>query len=314
MKKVVFSALLSFCCLSSVFSQFDAQLSQYMFHNSAFNPAAVGEDEMIQMTFHKRWQWLGMPNAGAPLFLSVNSPFKIGTGVHGIGIKLLNDDIGLFTNVSVHLQYAYKKPIGDGVLSLGGDIGFVNFGFRGDSTYLPESEYHDQTDLQIPKTSVKGMGLDLNAGVFYSSPKFYSGLSYSHLNAPTINLDDNIDFRLPGTLYFTGGYNYVLPDSKFVLKPSTLLKTDFISMQCDVSTRLDYDNKYWGGLSYRIQDAVVVLAGMNIAGGLTVGFSYDLPTSKIGLVSYGSFELLAVYSFEYVFQKKNTKFKSIRIL
>lgn len=314
MKKVVFSVLLSFFCLSSVFSQFDVQLSQYMFHNSAFNPAAVGEDEMIQLTFQKRFNWIDMPNAGKPFLFSINSPFKIGTTVHGVGFKILIDNVGLFENQTAHLQYAYKKSIGVGVLSLGADIGLVNLGFRGDSTYLPESEYHDKADLQIPKTSVSGMSLDLNVGVFYSTPRFYSGLSYSHLNTPTINWDDNIDFRLPGTMYFTGGYNYILPDSKYVLKPTTLLKTDFSTLQLDVSTRLEYDNKYWGGLSYRIQDAVVVLAGMNVAGGLSVGCSYDIPTSQIITVSFGSFEILAVYSFEYVFGKKKNKFKSIRIL
>lgn len=314
MKKVVFSVLLSFLCLSSVFSQFDVQLSQYMFHNSAFNPAAVGEDEMIQITGHGRLQWLGVPNAGETGIYTINSPLKIGNSYHGIGIKFFSENIGLFTNASPYLQYAFKKRIGTKVISLGVDLGFTSLGFRGDSVDLPESEYHDKSDLQIPKSSIIGTKLDLNVGLFYSTPKFYTGLSYSHLNNPTINWDDNISFKINGTLYFTGGYNWTLPDPKYVLKPTTLVKFDFSSLQWDVSTRLEYDNKYWGGLSYRIQDAVVVLAGINIAGGLSLGYSYDLPTSQIITVSSGSHEILLVYNFEYVFEKKNNKFKSIRIL
>jgi len=81
-----------------------------------------------------------------------------------------------------------------------------------------------------------------------------------------------------------------------------------------VSSRMEYDNKYWGGLSYRIQDAVVFMAGINIAGGLSIGYSYDLPTSKIITVSSGSHEIMLVYSFEYVFEKRTSKYKSIRLL
>ncbi len=314
MKKIVISALLLVICSSSIFSQFDLQLSQYMFHNSAFNPAAVGEDDMIQVTAHKQIHWIGMPNAGQPFLLSINSPIKIGTTVNGVGLRFIKDEIGLFSNQSLHLQYAYKKRMGVGVLSLGADIGAINLGFRGNSTYIPDSEYHDSTDLQIPKTSVSGMSLDLNIGMFYSTPKYYAGISYTHLNNPIVNWSDNIDFALKGSMYLTGGYNWALPDTKYVLKPTTLIKTDFRTFQWDASARLEYDNRYWGGLSYRIQDAVVILAGINISGGMSIACSYDIPTSQIITVSKGTFEILGIYSFEYVFGKKSNKFKSIRLL
>jgi len=109
MKKIVISALLSVICSSSIFAQFDVQLSQYMFHNSAFNPAAVGEDDMIQITGQHRIQWIGIPNAGQTTIFSINSPVKIANGLNGIGIKFLNETVGQFTNQSAHLQYAYKK-------------------------------------------------------------------------------------------------------------------------------------------------------------------------------------------------------------
>ena len=85
-------------------------------------------------------------------------------------------------------------------------------------------------------------------------------------------------------------------------------------MQLDLSTRLEYDNKYWGGLSYRFQDALILIAGLNITGGLSIGYSYDFPTSKILTASSGSHEVVMLYSFEYVFAKRNSKYKSIRIL
>ena len=77
MKKVVLSLMLLLACVGSAFSQFDAQTSQYMFHTSSYNPAAVGEGDMIQITGQHRIQWLGMPNGGQTTVFSINSPLKI---------------------------------------------------------------------------------------------------------------------------------------------------------------------------------------------------------------------------------------------
>ena len=321
MKKVVLSILLLLISVGSVFSQFDAQLSQYMFHISSYNPAAVGEGNMIQITGQHRIQWIGIPNAGQTTVFSINAPLKIANSSNGVGFTFLNDKVGQFINQSAHLQYAFKKRLGTGMLSIGADVGFVSLGFNnGDSIQdpkhnIPIGDYHNiSEDPEIPKSSVVGMSFDMNVGLFYSTPTYYAGLSYLHLNNPTVNWGDKSEFKEFGTLFLTGGYNLILANPKYVLKPSTLFKTDYSSWQLDLSSRLEYDNKYWGGLSYRVQDAVVVLAGINIAGGLSIGYSYDLPTSQIITVSSGSHEIIVMYSFEYIFGKRNSKYKSIRIL
>jgi type IX secretion system PorP/SprF family membrane protein len=316
MKKVVLSVLSLFVCIASVFSQFDAQLSQYMFHNSSFNPAAVGEGDLIQVIGQHRIQWVGMPNAGQTTFFSIHSPMKFGKSTHGIGFRFLNDKVGLFTNQTAYLQYAFKKKIGTGTLSIGTDLGFMSLGFRGDSVRkIPIGEYHKFTEDQtIPQKSVAGMSFDMNVGVYYATTDYYAGVSYSHINSPIVNWDDKTDFLVTGSLYLTGGYRWMSSNPKIVLKPSALLKTDFTSLQLDLSTRLEYDNRFWGGLSYRIQDAVIVLAGVNVSSGLSIGYSYDLPTSKMITASSGSHEIQVIYCFAYVFGKKTSKYKSIRIL
>ena len=316
MKKTVFCLLLVVASIGPVFSQFDAQFSQYMFHNSSFNPAAAGEGDMIQITGQHRIQWVGMPNGGLTTVFSINSPLKIGKVSQGIGLKFLNDKVGQFSNQSVHLQYAYKKRLGEGTLSLGTDLGFESIGFNGDSVRaISLGSYHDIAgDIQIPKTSVSGIGFDMSLGLFYSTPKYYGGISYLHLNNPTVSWGELIKFKQTGSLFITGGYNWALPNTKYVIKPSTLIKTNFSSLQLDLSGRVEYDSRLWGGLSYRLQDAVVLMAGVNIAGGLSIGYSYDIQTSKIATVSSGSHEVMVSYSFEYVFEKTKSKYKSIRIL
>jgi len=316
MKKGILCLVLIIMNIGTLLSQFDAQFSQYMFYNSSFNPAAVGEGDMIQITGQHRIQWIGMPNGGQTTVFSINSPLKIEKINQGIGLKFLNDKVGQFTNQTAHLQYAYKMKLGVGTLSVGTDLGFVSIGFHGDSVRnISLGSYHDIAgDIQIPKTSVSGIGFDMSLGLFYSTPKYYGGISFLHLNSPTVNWGENIKFKQTGSLFITGGYNWVLPDTKFVIKPSTLIKTNFSSMQLDLSGRVEYDSKYWGGVSYRFQDAVVLMAGINIAGGLSIGYSYDILTSRIATVSSGSHEVLVSYSFEYIFEKMKSKYKSIRIL
>ncbi|MEI6751708.1 MAG: type IX secretion system membrane protein PorP/SprF [Paludibacter sp.] len=317
MRKIVLSLGLLLICIGSVVAQFDAQMSQYMFHISSFNPAAVGEGDMIQIAGQHRLQWIGMPNGGQTTFFSINSPLKLEGIKQGVGLNFLNDKAGQFTNQSLHLQYAYKKKLGAGVLSAGIELGYVSLGFHGDSVHtISLGEYHNDisSDPEIPKSAVVGMSFDMSLGAFYSTPTYYAGISYLHLNNPTVEWGDKSKFQLTGSMFFTGGYNWAVPDTKFIFKPSTLIRTDFSSLVWDLTARAEYDSKYWGGLTYRMDAAIVILAGINIADGLSIGYSYDLPTTQILSVSSGSHEFLVTYSFEYVFGSRSNKYKSIRIL
>ena len=314
MKRIV--PFLFFVSTMTAFSQTEMQISQYMFQHTIFNPAAAGESGMVQVTGLHHLQWVGVQNAGNTTLFSINTPLKFsGKSLHGAGLKFRNDKAGQYYFQNAHLQYAYKRKLGPGTLSGGMDVGFVNVGFRGDSVNLKDAKlgnYHISDDTFIPSTNVSGMNFDMSLGVWYSSPTFYAGVSWLNLTQPNLYWTDLREYKLRSTFYLTGGYNYRLADPKFVLKPSALVKTDFVSMQLDLSANLEYDGKYWGGLAYRLQNAVVILVGMSIPGGINVNYSFDAPISQLG--GWGSHELSLVYEFEYVFGKQKSKYKSIRIL
>ncbi len=316
-KRSLVALLFSVCMIPFTFAQFDAQVSQYMFHMPAYNPASIGENGMINVTGQYRMQWMGMPGAPQTLHFTINAPLKSSEKVtNGLGIKFQRDGIGAFVNQTGHLQYAYKRKIGKNTLSLGADLGFVSVGFVHDSIRAEvNSEYHDFLgDAAIPTADDTGSNLDLSLGAFYSAPKYYLGISYVHLNAPRIKLnDDRTQFNVNGALYATGGYDLSFREPKWVLRSSALFKSDFTSWQAEVSSRMEYDQKFWGGLSYRYQDAVVVFLGANLMSGLMIGFSYDAPASKMIKASWGSPEVLISYSFVFDLGN-NSRYKSIRIL
>ena len=304
----------------SLYAQFEAQLSQYMFNPASFNAASIGEDGMINIVGQHRIQWVGMPGAPQTTYFNVNAPFEHSDKLsHGVGIKFLNDRIGAFSNQSAHFQYAYKRKIGKGVASIGADIGFVSVGFIADSIKNVDinSEFHDFLgDTAIPTVDDVGMNADFSAAVFYSIPaKLHLGISYLHLNTPKILLnDDKTEFNIRNVLYAVGGYDQVLGDPKWLLRSNSLIKTDFLSFQADISSRIEYDKKLWGGLSYRILDSAIVFVGTQLMNGLSLGYAYDLPTSKMIRASSGSHEVFISYNFLFDTNNNKNRYKSIRIL
>lgn len=318
--KIVFGFLLAVICLSPLQAQFDAQFSQYMLHAAGFNPAATGRSGMLDVTGQHRIHWVGMPKGGSSTLFNINAPIKFAGREHGLGINFLNDEVGLFINQAVHAQYAFSLKVGKGKLRLGTQAGFLSIGFRGDSVRGPQNpigEYHDiSSDPAIPTSLTEGFGFDMGIGAWYTVGNAYAGISYSHLNQPVIEWTDTHDFRPAGTLYTTAGFSRTLQDPKYVLEPSVLFKTDFIAWQADLSMLIQYDRQFWGGMTYRWGDAVVLLAGLHIANGLSLGYSFDIPASQMIRASWGSHEVLLSYEFEVNLggSERRKNYKSVRIL
>ena len=59
-------------------AQFDAQIGQYMFMQSTYNPAAVGDGELMQVLGSHRMDFTGIQDAPMTTHFSFTSPFVIG--------------------------------------------------------------------------------------------------------------------------------------------------------------------------------------------------------------------------------------------
>jgi type IX secretion system PorP/SprF family membrane protein len=308
-------------CCTLVFvtskAQFVSQYSQYMFAKGSFNPAAIAEGDMMQFTGLHRQQWVGMSGAPVDTYVSLTTPFTYKKKQFGAGLAFNNESLGLFTKQYVALQGAYKRKLGDGILSLGANIGAISIGFKGDSVYIPTGDdYHVAagTDDEIPTSQVSGMAFDLSLGAYYSTEDWYAGISVLDINQPTIHWSDSQETYVGSMLFLTGGYNLPLSNTNFTLKPSFLLKTNFVSYQTDVDLLAEYKNKWWGGLAYRFRESVIFMGGIRLAMGLNIGYSFDLPVTNLISTTYGSHEVFLTYDFKILFEKKKNRYKSVRIL
>jgi len=316
MKKCVASLLL-WCVTIVAYAQFDAQTAHYMFFQSSYNPAAAGNSNMLTVAGLHRMQYAGLPKMPQTTMFHVESPFPIKKTKHGAAVHFTNESIGLLSNKMVDFQYAYRHKLGKGYLSAGVGLGFVSVGFQGDSVITDiESDYHDITgDTFIPSTEEEAMNFDMSVGVAYTAENWFVGASFRHLNYPRINWTDYSYLTVRGIMTVMGGYACKIKDTKLEFKPSALMQTDFATWSIALTAMMEYNQKYRGGIMWRLQDAVGILIGMDIIAGLTAGYTYELPTTKLlnhGV--WGSHEIYLTYSFDILRQKNTSKYKSIRIL
>jgi type IX secretion system PorP/SprF family membrane protein len=327
-------------------AQFDAQIGQYMFMQSSYNPAAVGEGDLMRVYGSHRMQFTGIMDAPMTTYFSFSSPFVIGKSQHGAGVKFVNDRFGLFSNQSLYGEYAYKFRLGKGYLSIGVDAGFLNLSFAVDSinqdniAQVEDNAYHTVTDDAIPRgngqNGVSGMGFDMGVGVYYSAPTWWAGVSYGHLTSPELDWADKATIKVGGSLYAAGGYNWRLKNKDWVLMPSAMLQMQMVPQRDKKPVEEEKEDKkkrrmgaawdlnltflaqaydrYRFGLGYRIAGSVNVLFAVDIVSGLELGYTYELPANGLIRESYGSHEVFLAYGFNVLKPKRTNRYKSVRYL
>ena len=314
MKKYLLLFVLIVASIMGIRAQYDSQLSQYFMAMGYYNPAYAGVREDLNLLALSRLQWIGIEGAPKSFLINADMPLKLGKTNHGVGLLIFTEGIGLFQNTHVNLQYAYKKRLFEGTLSIGLQFGLVNQSFNGEKVFYPSSQYHQQQDQAIPKTQVSGMGMDMGAGLYYTHKNFYVGFGATHLNKVEVRLDEYSSMYLSRTYNLTGGYNIQFYNPLYELQPSVFLKTDMQSFQTDITARLVYNKMFSGGFSWRVNESVILLLGTRF-GSFQVGYAYDFPTTPILKGTSGSHELMVSYKLKLKRSKlgKN-KHKSVRIL
>ena len=323
-----------FSLAGAAHAQQDPQFSQNYFNRVFPNPAAAGATDNICATMLGRHQWVGFDGRPETYMFNASMPFTdpwLGQN-HGVGLSVLSDQLGQESTFGVKLAYSYKMPfsLGPGQLSAGFAVGLINKSIGNDWDAIDDIDQ----DPSIPIAGTSDMAFDMDFGVYYRIPnKLYFGISATHLNAPQLEEGDiapndpisgavsTMQYGNARHFYVMGGYEHAI-NSDFVLKPNFFLRTDAVSASFDIGALVEYQEMIWGGLSYRLQDAIVPTAGFKysfagkgIKGGtLRFGYSYDVTTSLLRQHSSGSHELMLGYCFGINPKIKPTRSRSVRFL
>ena len=94
------------------------------------------------------------------------------------------------------------------------------------------------------------------------------------------------------------------------LKPQVFVQTDLVQTQMAASLLAEYNEKYFGGVSFRgfsgdSRDALAIIGGLQITDNLRLGYSYDIVLSPLQQVSSSTHEILLNYNLNqaYIFSK-----------
>ena len=304
---LAFSFFIIFC-IGTTYAQQDPQITQNMFDKFLYNPAVAGVDPYINIGLLHRSQWVGVDGAPTTQNLTIESRVDALNG--GLGLNIINDELGPLSTKTATISYAYQLMLDDkNQLGFGFSFGMMQIGF--DEEWITPD---NTPDSSLPPVGSSATVPDIGLGLYFTSENYYLGLSATHIIPFEADFDGIATFNPARHYYLSAGYDYDLNED-FSLRPSYYMKTDGVVFQMDFNCNAFYKQKHWAGFSYRIEDAFAFLIGFEIQKSLTLGYAYDVVTSKLGSETTGGHELMLRYSFKLESQgKPDTRYKNIRFL
>ena len=327
--------ILSFLFLTNLsFGQQDAMFTKYMFNSLAYNPGFAGSPEYMSVRVLYRNQWWGIDGAPKTQTLSIHTPLKERVG---IGLNIINDEIGATGSTTANFAYAYRVKFGEGTMSMGLQAGIMNWRANWNADGL---RFRDpkSTDEAFADTNPSRWIPNFGAGLFYYAPKFYVGFSVPHM----INFDLRVDTKdskvttdkwaqLYNHYFITGGAILPVSGKALIFKPSVLIKSvglfgAFSSSgtsanrigapnELDIDLSLLIQEMLWVGTSFRTafeadifggqssMDSADVWMSVYLGNGLRIGASYDYTLTKLQDFAKGTFEIMLGYDFDYDVKK-----------
>ena len=296
---------------AQVKAQYEPSFSHYWAMETSFNPAAVGKQDKINVDVAYNMSLLGFENNPKTMYASADLPFYFLGAYHGVGAKLVNDQIGLFAHSSIAIMYAVRLKMLGGSLSIGVQPTLIGEKFDGSKVVTEEPN-----DPAFSTSALTGSGFDLGAGLYYQHRYWYVGASVMHALAPKVELGENNEMSISRTYYFTAGGNIRLRNPFLSIQPSVLGRTDGVVYRADVTARLTYQHekrRLYLGVGYSPTNSVTVYIGGNFHG-INLGYSYEAYTNGLKLGN-GSHELKVGYQTDLnLFKKGRNRHQAVRIL
>lgn len=299
-------ALMLIGIMSVGMAQKEPQYTQYMYNIGSFNPAYVGTVESPELAGLYRAQWVDIPGAPTTMRFGVNVPFA--NEKTGLGLNVVHDELGPSRQTFINLAYSYQINVSD--------ITKLSFGLSAGGSLLSldysEGTFVDPSDPTIIGENLSDFYPTVGAGLFLYEEDWYMGLSIPNFltnglyndEVATI-VEDNMQFNV------IGGYVFQISDrTKF--KPAFLVNyLQGSPVNVNLSANFQFIDALTIGASYRFDNAVSGLAGIQVSNGLFIGYSYDYNTNGLGEFSGGSHEaILKFYIGRGGFGSGNSKAKS----
>ncbi len=296
--KALWVFLLFLLLISPAMAQQDAQYTQYMYNTVSVNPGYAGSRGHMSIAALYRAQWVGLD--GAPKTQTLNLHTPLGYGGAGLGISIVNDQIGPTSETYFDLDLSYTIQTSDDAR--------LSFGIKG-SAHLLDIRFSElNQDLSNPGGPDPTLQQDIQnrfspnigAGVYYHTQRFYAGFSVPRI-LETTHFDESSLSTASERMNFYLITGYVMDMSAFwKFKPALLTKlVQGAPLQVDLSANFMYNDKFIIGAAYRWDAAFSGMAGFQISPSFLIGLAYDREITELGNAAFndGSFEVILRYDF-----------------
>jgi type IX secretion system PorP/SprF family membrane protein len=294
-KKLI--TFIAFIVTTLLWSQQDAQYTQYMYNMSVINPAYTTDNlGIVNLGALHRTQWVGVDGAPKSSNLFVHTPLNNNVEV---GFSMINDNIGdVVKENNLYADIAYKLNLEEnGNLSFGIKTGVTFFDVNFNDFVLESGDVFTDPDFA---ENINKSYFNFGVGAYYNKDNYYVGLSVPNLlNAKHLDRDNG---KYQGSeqmhVFLTGGYVFEISELvKF--KPafmSKIVKGSPISF--DITANVLYNNLFEFGLGYRVEDAFSAMFNVKATPELRIGYAYDHTVSNLGPFSSGSHEIFILYDLD----------------
>ncbi|MDB4902643.1 MAG: hypothetical protein JWQ63_1924 [Mucilaginibacter sp.] len=320
MKRILLLLMLFVSCVQLARAQQKPQYTQYVFNNLLLNPAVSGIENYTDLKAGYRSQWSGLQGAPVTSYLTVTTPigdkFLQGDATafpgsggdnpssrlytqtymaaephHGVGLMIVSDVAGPITQTNIDATYAYHLGLAANVnLAVGVQAGASHISLNTSQITL-----ENPFDPAITNGINSQWKPDVGAGIWLYASDYYFGASVQQLLPQNLYFSTNNAYNQSKTVpqyFITGGVKLFLNDD-LTLLPTFLIKViNPTPLTYDINTKLSFKDKFWIGASYRRDDSIGLLAGINISSFINVGYSYDITTSALNTVSSGTHEIV----------------------
>jgi type IX secretion system PorP/SprF family membrane protein len=265
--------LLFVACTGSYlsFGQQDPLYSQYLFNPFILNPAYAGYSKDLSALVSYRSQWSGYD--GAPVTANASGHIALVENRMGLGLNLIQDQIGVDENRQVQISYAYHLLLDNNRK--------ISFGLLG-GVAIYQTDY---SELTIDESDPKFQGRlnetkpVIGTGIIYSSNNLYAGLSVPNLMKTSTNSAGVEVTRYNQHAYAHLTYVFTL-SHRMKLKPFVLARAVQGSpLNMDVGAVLSADDSYTLGLFSRSLNTYGFLAKFHLGDIMRIGYVFELPTN-----------------------------------
>ena len=317
-----FKNILPATVLSFIFGVAIAQqvpmYSQYIMNGFLINPSIAGRDGYTTVNLTVREQWIGMADAPSTYAASFqtrllrNSYISKATAVRkklvkptkggrvGLGGYVFSDYNGIMRRTGAQGAYAYHIPMGTSAgipNSLSFGLAFTAYQY---ATNLAGAILNNQDDPLLNTYDRSVFIADFNFGASFTTTNYYVGFAMTNLLRGELLFADTsaTDRNELGHYFLTGGIKIPLA-ANWKIEPSAFIKSSdmfFKAIQADITARMYYKDDYWAGLSYRTNDALIMMLGLKYDR-FYFAYAFDFILTDIRTQSLGSHELTLAVKF-----------------